>query len=131
MVEKLARVQLLQQPGYGLFFYALHGPFEWLLMPLALMVNWLHPTRRRLLIVAAVIFYLGRVASALYFAPAALYWGRHPAEAAAHLDQVALWIGLDLIRVIVQDTVTAALLLVAALHHKIRLASVPVQDPAR
>jgi len=53
-----AFLQLVQQPGYGLFFYALHGPFEWLLMPWALMVNWPYPTRRRLLIVAAVIFYL-------------------------------------------------------------------------
>src|SRR5215207_8570579 len=116
-------LQLLQQPGYGLFFYALHVPFEWLLMPWALIVNWPHPTRRWLLIVAAVIFYLGRVTSALYFAPNAIDWGRHPTQAAAHLDQVALWIRLDLIRLILQDTVNAALLLLVALHHKFRLVS--------
>jgi hypothetical protein len=92
------------------------------------MVNWPHPTRRRLLIVAAVIFYLGRVASALYFAPVAIYWGGHPAEAAAHLDQVALWIRLDLIRLILQDTVIAALLLLAALHPKFRLEGVMNSD---
>jgi hypothetical protein len=115
-----AFLQLVQQPGYGLFFYALHGPFEWLLMPWALIVNWHHPARRRLLIVAAVIFYLGRVASALYFAPAAIYWGGHPADAAAHLDQVALWIRLDLIRLVLQDAVNAALVLLAALHHTFR-----------
>jgi hypothetical protein len=68
-------------------------------------------------------FYLGRVASALYFAPRALYWGLHPGEAATHLDQVALWIRLDLIRLILQDAVNAALLLLAALHPKFRLAS--------
>ena len=117
-----AFLQLVQQPGYGLFFYAVHVLFEWLLMPWALIVNWPHPTRRRLLIVAAVIFYLGRVASALYFAPTAIDWGRRPAEASAHLDQVALWIRLDLIRLILQDTVNAALVLLAALHHKFRLA---------
>ena len=116
-------LQLVQQPGYVLFFFALHVLFEWLLMPWALIANWPHPTRRRLLIVAAVIFYLGRVASALYFAPTALDWGRHPAGAAALLDQVALWIRLDLIRLILQDTVTAALLLLVALHHKFRLVS--------
>ena len=116
-----AFLQLVQQPGYGLFFYALHSSFEWLLMPWALIVNWHHPTRRWLLIVAAVIFYLGRVASALYFAPTAIYWARHPAEASAHLDQVALWTRLDLIRLILQDTVNAALVLLAALHHKFRL----------
>ena len=114
-------LQLVQQPGYGLFFYAIHGPFEWLLMPWAMMVNWRYPTRRRLLIMAAVIFYLGRVASALYFAPNAIDWGQHPVEAAAHLDQVDQWIQLDLIRVIVQDTVTAAVMLLAALHPKFRL----------
>lgn len=123
-----AFLQLLQQPGYGLFFYALHGPFEWVLMPWALIVNWPYPTRRRLLIVAAVIFYLGRVASALYFAPSALDWGLHPAEAAAHLDQVALWIRLDLIRLILQDTVIAVLLLLAALHPKFRPVGVMDSD---
>ena len=115
-----AFLQLLQQPGYGIFFYAFHGPFEWLLMPWALMVNWHRPARRRLLVVAAVIFYLGRTASALYFAPNAIYWGQHPVEAAEHLDQLALWIRLDLIRVVLQDTVTAALMLIAALHPKFR-----------
>lgn len=124
-----AFLQLVQQPGYRLFFFALHVPFEWLLMPWALIVNWPHLTRRRLLIAAAVIFYLGRVASALYFAPAAIDWGRHPAEAAAHLDQVALWIRLDLIRLILQDTVNAALLLLAALHPKFRLASSKTAQP--
>jgi hypothetical protein len=114
----IAFLQLLQQPGYGFFFYAFHGPFEWLLMPWALMANWGHPARRKLLIVAAVIFYLGRTASALYFAPNALYWGGHPAEAAEHLDQLAVWIRLDLIRVVLQDVVTAALMLAAALHLK-------------
>ena len=124
-----AFLQLVQQPGYGLFFYAVHVLFEWLLMPWALIVNWPHSSRRQLLIVAAVIFYLGRVASALYFAPNAIDWGRHPPEAAAHLDQVALWIRLDLIRLILQDTVNAALLLLAALHPKFRLASSTTAQP--
>lgn len=85
-------------------------------MPWALIVNWHHPARRRLLIVAAAIFYFGRSASALYFAPTAIDWAQHPAEAADHLDQVALWIRLDLVRLILQDTLNAALLLAAALH---------------
>jgi hypothetical protein len=98
-------------------------------MPWALIVNWLHPTRRRLLVVAAVIFYLGRITSALYFAPRAITWGRHPAEAAARPDRVAQWIRLDLIRVIVQDAVNAALLLVAALHPTFRPASSTTHTP--
>ncbi|SHF43242.1 hypothetical protein SAMN05444392_1263 [Seinonella peptonophila] len=116
-----AFLQLLQQSGYGLFFFTLHSPFEWILMPWALIANWHHPTRRRLLIIAAGIFYLGRVASALYFAPAALYWGQHPAEAVAHIDQVTLWIYLDFIRLIWQDVGIVVLMLIAALHPKFRL----------
>jgi hypothetical protein len=123
-----AFLRLVRQPGYGRFFYAVHGPFEWVLMPWALIVNWTHRTRRRLLIVAAAIFYLGRLASALYFAPRAIHWGRHPAEAAAQRDQVARWIRLDPIRVIWQDTATAALVLLAALHPKFRLASSTTAD---
>jgi hypothetical protein len=120
-----AFLDLVQQPGYPLFFFAMHSPFEWVLMPWALMVNWHYLNRRRLLLVAAVIFYLGRTASALYFAPAALYWSQHPAEAMAQLDQIALWINRDVIRVVMQDIGIAALMLIAALHVKFRLISHP------
>lgn len=44
------------------------------------------------------------------------YWAQHPAEAADHLDQVTLWIRLDLVHLILQDTLNAALLLAATLH---------------
>jgi hypothetical protein len=118
-------LQLQQQAGYGLFFFAVHTPFEWLLMPWALMVSWHRPNRRRLLIITAVIFYLGRTASALYFAPHALYWGAHPIDAAMHFNDMALWIRLDFIRVLLQDTTVATLLLLAALHAKFRLVSTP------
>jgi hypothetical protein len=111
-----AFLQLVQQGGYGLFFYAVHGSFEWLLMPWALIVNWPYIYRRRLLVGAAVFFYAGRVASALYFAPAALNWVRNPADAATHLDQLALWMRLDLLRLVGQDAVTAALLAMVSLH---------------
>jgi hypothetical protein len=111
-----AFLQLVQQRGYGLFFYAIHGLFEWLLMPWALIVNWPYLFRRWLLVGAALFFYAGRVASALYFAPAALYWVQNPAEAATHLDQVALWMRLDLLRLAGQDAVTAALLVAVSLH---------------
>lgn len=126
-------LRLLEQPGYGIFFYAIHGPFEWVLVPWVLIVNWHHPARRRLLVVAAVIFYLGRLASALYFAPNAIHWGENPAEAAGQFDELALWIRLDLIRVILQDALVAVLLLVAALHHKMQVlrSTRERQDPVR
>jgi hypothetical protein len=111
---------LLEHPGYGLFFYSIHGLFEWVLMPWALIVNWHHPARRRLLIVAAVMFYAARLASALYFAPNAIAWGNDPSAAVTHVDDVALWIRLDRLRVIIQDLVIAAIMLIAALHPRLR-----------
>lgn len=105
-------LDLLAQESYGTFFYAFHGPFEWLLMPALLMLNWHRPARRRLIVAAAVAFYIGRVASALYFAPNALDWGDDPA--AADLDQVRVWIDLNWVRTALQDTLTAVLLLLAA-----------------
>jgi hypothetical protein len=109
-------LQLLQHPGYGLFFYSIHGLFEWVLMPWALIANWYHTARRRLLIVAAVLFYAARLASALYFAPNALEWGANPADAAARMAEIDLWIRLDLLRLLLQDVIIAAIMLLAALR---------------
>ena len=111
-----ALLQMLQQPGYGLFFYAIHASFEWMLLPWALAANWSQPTRRKLLLVAALVFYFGRIASAAYFAPNAINWGTNPEMAAAVAAQVELWIRLDLLRLAFQDLITAMIVLVAALH---------------
>jgi hypothetical protein len=46
----------------------------------------------------------------------AFYWVQNPAEAAAHLDQVELWMRLDLIRLVGQDAVTATVLATVSLH---------------
>jgi hypothetical protein len=105
-------LDLLARDSYGTFFYAFHGPFEWLLMPALLMLNWHDPSRRRLILAAAVVFYIGRTTSALYFAPHALDWGDDPG--AADLDQVRMWIDLNWVRTLLQDALTAALLLFAA-----------------
>ena len=103
-------LNLLKQPGYGLFFYGIHGPFEWILVPWALMANWSCPKRRSQLVLIAMVFYAGRSASAIYFAPRAIAWGAQPAMAQLMSDSVALWIRLDIIRVILQDLTTAVLL---------------------
>jgi hypothetical protein len=119
-----AFLHLVKQAAYGLFFAGMHTVVEWLLMPWALMANWWRPMRRRLLIVAAGFFYLGRVASALYFAPAALEWVDNPAVAAANLDQIAVWMRLDVLRLVLQDTVIAAMVLAVAFHAQPRPAPV-------
>jgi hypothetical protein len=109
-----AQLDLLQQARFGSFFYAIHGPFEWVLMPLVVALNWHRPARRWLVVGAAVAFYAGRLSSAWYFAPHALAWGDDPAT--ANLDEVQRWIHLNWIRIALQDTVTAVLLLLAAVR---------------
>jgi hypothetical protein len=76
------------------------------------LLTWHHRSTRRLVIAAAAIFYAGRCASALYFAPNALTWGDDPAS--ADLDQVRRWMNLNWVRVAAQDAATPILLLVAA-----------------
>jgi hypothetical protein len=107
-----AQLDLLQRGTFGPFFYAIHALFEWVLLPALLMLNWHRPRRRWLILGAAVAFYAGRVASGLFFAPQALDWGANPAG--ADLDQVQLWMNLNWVRTVVQDSVTAVLLLLAA-----------------
>jgi hypothetical protein len=121
-----AQLDLLQEGSFGLFFYAIHALFEWVLMPALLMLNWHRPGRRWLVLAAAVAFYAGRVASGLYFAPRALDWGEHPAG--ADLDQIQLWMNLNWIRGAVQDITTAVLLLLTAALPRARAA---VVDPGR
>lgn len=111
-----AQLDLLQQSTFGFFFYAIHALFEWALLPVLLAFNWHRPARRWLLVAAAAAFYAGRVASGLYFAPNAMDWGEDPTI--ARPEEVQLWMNLNWIRLILQDTVTAVLLLLAvALPH--------------
>lgn len=76
-----AQLALFEESRFGLFFFAMHTSFEWLIMPLTLALNWWWPSRRWLVIAAAILFYAGRITSALYFAPDALAWGADPALA--------------------------------------------------
>jgi hypothetical protein len=106
-----AQLDLFTQRQFGFFFAAVHTLFEWVLLPLLIMLNWKRPTRRKLVIAAAVTFYGGRIASALYFAPHAMAWGADPGLAS--LEAVQQWMTLNWVRTIVQDTATALLLLLA------------------
>jgi len=111
-----ATVALLQQSNSYWFFPVLHGLFEWVLLPAVLMLNWTHPTRRTLLLVAAAVFYLGRISSALYFAPHVFEWARIPVGAPLSietLDDVQLWMKVNWPRFAFQDVLVAGLLLLA------------------
>jgi hypothetical protein len=87
--------------------------FEWIIMPVTLMLNWPWPSRRWVVGVAAILFYAGRVSSALYFAPHALAWGADPSLASP--EAVQQWMTLNWARTAIQDTATAVLLLLVAL----------------
>lgn len=89
------------------------------------MLNWHRPARRWLMVAAAAAFYAGRVASGLYFAPNAMDWGEDPTI--DRPEEVQLWMNLNWIRLILQDTVTAVLLLLAvALPARRRPATTPL-----
>jgi hypothetical protein len=93
----------IQQSGTegDLFFYATLNPLtEWVLVPLALFLNWMDPRRRKLVVTAALIYYAERVATYLYFGPVIVSWP-NAQPSAELLDQVSLWLSLDWIRIVV------------------------------
>jgi hypothetical protein len=108
------QLQILQFSRFGLFFFAIHTLFELFLMPLVVMLNWHRLDRRWLVVAAAVAFYLGRVASAVYFAPLAIAWGTDPSVAT--FAAVEQWMNLNWVRTVGQDMVTAILLLLATVQ---------------
>jgi hypothetical protein len=89
---------------------------EWLLIPLALLLNWDIPQRRKLLIVAAVMYYAMRAWTYLHFAPLVMNWAALPAEAftSALLEQNRRWVTLSWFRV-ATDALVYGLFLLAAL----------------
>jgi hypothetical protein len=62
---------LMRPPWKGgfTFFVIFNSLMEWLVIPLALFLNWQYPRRRPLLITCAVLFYLSRLWSYVYFVP--------------------------------------------------------------
>lgn len=91
-----AYLSMIESAGNGTVgFYATFNPLnEWVLVPLALFFNWRSPIRRRIAIVAAVLYYLERVATYLYFAPAVLRWQASP-KSAELVQQVGNWLSVD------------------------------------
>lgn len=86
-------------------FYATLNPLtEWVLVPLVLFLAWPQPAARRPALVAAVLFYLERAVTYLYFAPALLAWPRTPTTPAL-LAEVDVWLRLDWTRVAVDALV--------------------------
>jgi hypothetical protein len=95
-------------------YYATLNPLtEWVLIPLALHLAWPTPAARRPALLAAAVFYLERVSTYLYFAPAILSWPHTPTSPAL-VGEVAVWLQLDWARVAV-DALAVVLFARAAL----------------
>jgi hypothetical protein len=110
----LAMNQTAAGPNHSFAYGLVNTPREWLLVPLAVLVNWHLPRRRRLLLGAVAVLYLERVVTYLYFAPTVLSWqDTTPAETTPGLlDEVSRWMTLDLARTPV-DWLLLAVLMVA------------------
>jgi len=62
---------LMRPPFKGgfTFFVIFNSLVEWLVIPVAMFLNWQHPLRRSLLIACGVLFYLSRAWTYVYFVP--------------------------------------------------------------
>lgn len=109
---------LMRPPFKGgfTFFAIFNSLMEWLVIPVALFTNWSHPRRRPLLVVCAVLFYLSRAWTYVYFVPQIFHFltiepggSISPDVASAILK----WVNLSWIRCAI-DGVVATLFLRAA-----------------
>ncbi|MGR6919375.1 hypothetical protein ACU635_34490 [[Actinomadura] parvosata] len=110
-----AYLGLMQSPASGGatgLFMALNPLAEWLLVPAALALAWHRPRQRRLLLAAATVYYLQRLATYLYFAPTVLSWSQGGAPAG-----VQLWITLDVARMAL-DLIVVTILATAVIARK-------------
>jgi hypothetical protein len=114
----LAMNQTEAGPNHSFFYGLVNTPREWLLVPLAVLLNWHLPKRRRLLLAAAVVLYIERVITYLYFAPTVLSWqDTTPAQTTpALLDEVSRWMTLSLARFPVDWFLLAVLMVVVVAH---------------
>ena len=109
---------LMRPPWKGglTFFVIFNSLMEWFVIPVAVFVNWQNPRRRPLLIACAVLFYLSRVWSYIYFVPQIFQFmtvssgGALSSELAA---SVVKWVNLSWLRCAF-DGVVAVLFLRAA-----------------
>jgi hypothetical protein len=124
----LAMNQTPAGPNHSVAYGLVNTPREWLLVPLAVLVNWHLPRRRRLLLGAVAVLYLERVITYVYFAPTVLSWqDTTPAETTPGLlEEVSRWMTLDLARTPVDWLLLAVLMFVVVADPRTR----PSRRPA-
>jgi hypothetical protein len=123
----LAMNQTPAGPNHSLAYGLVNTPREWLLVPLALLLNWHLPRRRRLLLAMVAVLYVERVITYLYFAPTVLSWQETtPAQTTpALLEEVARWMRLDLAREPVDWLLLAVLTVVVVAYPRTRSSARP------
>jgi hypothetical protein len=109
---------LMRPPWKGgfTFFVIFNSLMEWLVIPMAVFLNWQHPRRRPLLITATVLFYLSRIWTYVYFVPQIFQFMRIQAPKPISVDvanSLLKWVNLSWIRCVI-DGVVATLFLRAA-----------------
>jgi len=108
----------LMRPPLGggfTFFVVFNSLMEWLLLPTILYLNWHLATRRRLIIASAILYYLSRAWTYLYFVPRIFEFMEVSTGGPLSADlvsQMIQWVNLSWIRA-ANDGVVAVLLLLA------------------
>lgn len=100
--EAYLDLMLSEDPGAAYTYFMVLNPLmEWVAVPVALLLNWPWPRRRRLLLAGAATYYLVRAWTAFYFAPVTYEWQDSAGEAPtqAQIDQAGTWMTLDWLRI--------------------------------
>jgi hypothetical protein len=102
--------------SFNLFIITLNSLMEWLLIPVALFLNWHVPKRRKFIVMAAVVYYAMRVWTYIYFVPNIFEFGALPPEgpfSAELVERFRIWVNLSWFRLVI-DVLTNLLFLLAA-----------------
>lgn len=105
-----------------LYFIIFNSLLEIFLVPLALLLNWNMPGRRRFVLAACLIFYAIRIWTYLYFAPQYFDFGEM-AFSEQFIEDLTARMSIDNIRFVIQ-TLEATLFFRAALGSPIPLSAV-------
>jgi hypothetical protein len=105
------------------FFVTFNSLMEWLVIPVAVFLNWRYPRRRRLLVACAVLFYLSRAWTYIYFVPQIFKFMALQAGAPISSDlasDILKWVNLSWIRCAIDGTVAVLFLRAASLQEELR-----------
>ncbi|MFV2173098.1 hypothetical protein ACFHW2_24555 [Actinomadura sp. LOL_016] len=106
--ESYLGLMMSEDPGAAyVYFMVLNPLMEWLIIPVAVLLNWSEIRRRTLVVVGASVYFAVRAWTYLYFAPTALSWQNHAGETPtqAQIDQAQTWLNLDWPRMALDLTV--------------------------